>query len=108
MDIALERLVWQPESPMRICQLPQAFSPLPHAVDHIVARQHHGPTGRMTSPWPASSGSSRHGVSIVSRMLTLPVSGIPTFSAARRLLQLFPSTASMTQHPLTCGPSPRQ
>jgi hypothetical protein len=45
MDIALERLVWQ-RAKLRseYCQLPQAFSPLPHAVDHIIAQQHHGPT----------------------------------------------------------------
>ncbi len=45
MNTALERLVWQrAKSRCEYCQLPQAFSPLPHAVDHIIARQHHGPT----------------------------------------------------------------
>jgi hypothetical protein len=45
MDAALERLVWQrAKSRCEYCQLPQAFSPLPHAIDHIIARQHHGPT----------------------------------------------------------------
>jgi 5-methylcytosine-specific restriction endonuclease McrA len=45
MNIALERLVWQrANSRCEYCQLPQATSPLPHAVDHIIARQHHGPT----------------------------------------------------------------
>jgi hypothetical protein len=45
MDTALERLVWQrAKSRCEYCQLPQAFSPLPHAIDHIIARQHHGPT----------------------------------------------------------------
>ena len=45
MNTALERLVWQrAHSRCEYCQLPQAFSPLPHAIDHIIARQHHGPT----------------------------------------------------------------
>ncbi len=45
MDVTLERLVWQrAKSRWEYCQLPQLFSPLPHAVDHIIARQHHGPT----------------------------------------------------------------
>jgi len=45
MDAALERLVWQrANSRCEYCQLPQSFSPLPHAVDHIIARQHHGLT----------------------------------------------------------------
>jgi 5-methylcytosine-specific restriction endonuclease McrA len=45
MNAALERLVWQrAKSQCEYCQLPQAFSPLPHAIDHIIARQHHGPT----------------------------------------------------------------
>ena len=45
MNAALERLVWQrAKSRCEYCQLPQAFSPLPHAIDHIIARQHHGPT----------------------------------------------------------------
>jgi len=45
MNTALERLVWQrAKSRCEYCQLPQAFSPLPHAVDHIIGRQHHGPT----------------------------------------------------------------
>jgi hypothetical protein len=45
MNIALERLVWQrADSRCEYCQLPQAVSPLPHAIDHIIARQHRGPT----------------------------------------------------------------
>jgi hypothetical protein len=45
MNPALEQLVWQrAHSRCEYCQLPQAFSPLPRAIDHIVARQHHGPT----------------------------------------------------------------
>jgi HNH endonuclease len=45
MNAALERLVWQrAKSRCEYCQLHQAFSPLPHAIDHIIARQHHGLT----------------------------------------------------------------
>jgi hypothetical protein len=45
MNTALERLVWQRAlSRCEYCQLPQASSPLPHAIDHIISRQHHGPT----------------------------------------------------------------
>jgi 5-methylcytosine-specific restriction endonuclease McrA len=45
MDTALERLIRQrADFRCEYCQLPQAFSPLPHAIDHIVARQHRGPT----------------------------------------------------------------
>ena len=45
MNTALERLVWQrANGRCEYCQLPQTASPLPHAVDHIIARQHHGPT----------------------------------------------------------------
>ncbi len=45
MNITLERLVWRrARSRCEYCQLPQAFSPLPHAVDHIISQQHHGPT----------------------------------------------------------------
>jgi 5-methylcytosine-specific restriction endonuclease McrA len=45
MNSELERLVWRRAgSRCEYCQLPQAFSPLPHAVDHIIARQHGGPT----------------------------------------------------------------
>ena len=45
MNAALERLVWQrAKSRCEYCQLPQVFSPLPHAIDHIIARQHDGPT----------------------------------------------------------------
>ena len=45
MKTALERLVWQrAQSRCEYCQLPQAFSPLPHTIDHIVVRQHRGPT----------------------------------------------------------------
>jgi len=45
MNTALEQLVWQrADSRCEYCRLPQAASPLPHAIDHIIARQHHGPT----------------------------------------------------------------
>jgi len=45
MNAELERLVWRrADSRCEYCQLPQAVSPLPHAVDHIIARQHDGPT----------------------------------------------------------------
>lgn len=45
MNTALERLVWQRAgSRCEYCQLPQAHSPLPHAIDHIIARQHGGRT----------------------------------------------------------------
>jgi hypothetical protein len=45
MKTALERFVRQRASSCcEYCQLPQAFSPLPHAVDHIISRQHHGRT----------------------------------------------------------------
>lgn len=45
MNSALERLVWQRAGGRcEYCQLPQDFSPLPHAIDHIIARQHEGPT----------------------------------------------------------------
>jgi HNH endonuclease len=45
MNPTLERLVWErAKSRCEYCQLPQAFSPLPHAIDHIIARQHHGLT----------------------------------------------------------------
>ncbi len=45
MAAAPERLVWQrAKSRCEYCLLSQAFSPLPHAIDHVIARQHHGPT----------------------------------------------------------------
>jgi hypothetical protein len=45
MNSALEQLVWQrAKSCCEYCRLPQAVSPLPHAVDHIIARQHGGLT----------------------------------------------------------------
>jgi len=45
MDPTLERLVWQrAQNRCEYCQLPQFASPLPHAIDHIIARQHGGPT----------------------------------------------------------------
>jgi hypothetical protein len=45
MNTALERLVWQrARACCEYCQLPQACSPLPHAVDHIISRQQRGPT----------------------------------------------------------------
>ena len=45
MDTTLEQLVWQrARSRCEYCQLPQSFSPLTHAIDHIIARKHHGLT----------------------------------------------------------------
>jgi hypothetical protein len=45
MESSLERLVWQrAKGRCEYCRLPQAFSPLTHAIDHIIARQHIGPT----------------------------------------------------------------
>jgi HNH endonuclease len=45
MQPALERLVWlRAGSRCEYCQLAQSFSPLPHAIDHIVSRQHRGAT----------------------------------------------------------------
>jgi hypothetical protein len=45
MNIALERLVWQrARYRCESCRLPQAFSALPHAIDHIISQQQHGPT----------------------------------------------------------------
>ena len=45
MNATLERLVWQrARSCCEYCQLPQAFSPLPHAIDPIISRQQRGPT----------------------------------------------------------------
>jgi len=45
MVTELERLVRQrARSRCEYGQLPQSVSPLPHAIDHIIARQHHGPT----------------------------------------------------------------
>ena len=45
MNLTLERLVWQrANSCCEYCQLSQVFSPLPHAIDHIIARQHGGRT----------------------------------------------------------------
>lgn len=45
MNAALERLVWQrADAHCEYCRLPQAASPLPHAIDHVIARQHGGPT----------------------------------------------------------------
>ena len=45
MNFTLERPVWQrSRSPCNYFQLPQAFSPLPHAIDHIISQRQHGPT----------------------------------------------------------------
>ena len=45
MEAALGRLVWQrAKDQCEYCRLPQGVSPLPHQVDHIIARKHHGPT----------------------------------------------------------------
>jgi len=45
MDEALVRLIWERAgSRCEYCQLPQAFSRLPHQIDHIMALKHRGPT----------------------------------------------------------------
>ncbi len=45
MDITLEKLVWhRARAQCEYCLLPQDFSPLPHQIDHIIVRKHHGPT----------------------------------------------------------------
>jgi hypothetical protein len=45
MDAALERLVWcRAKDRCEYCHLPQGLSPLPHEIDHIIARKHQGPT----------------------------------------------------------------
>ena len=45
MNTALEQLVWKRATACcEYCQLPQVVSPLTHAIDHIIARQHNGPT----------------------------------------------------------------
>jgi hypothetical protein len=45
MNVELERLVWRrADARCEYCQLPQFASPLPHAIDHIIARQHGGLT----------------------------------------------------------------
>jgi HNH endonuclease len=45
VDELLVSLVWERAgSRCEYCQLPQAFSPLPHQIDHIMALKHRGPT----------------------------------------------------------------
>lgn len=45
MDKGLERAVWtRAEFTCEYCRLPQALSPLPFHVEHIIAQQHGGPT----------------------------------------------------------------
>ncbi len=45
MDTTLEREVWRrARHRCEYCKLPQAFSPLPHQIDHKIARKHGGPT----------------------------------------------------------------
>lgn len=45
METALERLVGErSRSRCEYCLLPQTHSPLPHQIDHIIARKHRGPT----------------------------------------------------------------
>lgn len=45
MDKDLERLVWRRAGDAcEYCRLPQSHSPDRFHVEHIVARQHHGPT----------------------------------------------------------------
>ena len=45
MDATLERLVWErAQACCEYCLLPQVHTPLTHAIDHIIARQHGGPT----------------------------------------------------------------
>jgi hypothetical protein len=45
MNTSLEQLVWRrANARCEYCQLSQTNSPLPHAIDHIISRQHHGPT----------------------------------------------------------------
>jgi hypothetical protein len=49
MEAALERLVRQRASGRcKYCRLPQAASGIPFEIDHIRARQHHGPTVSIT------------------------------------------------------------
>ncbi len=45
MVVMLEQLVWRrAKDRCEYCRLPQDFSPLPHQIDHIIARKHRGPT----------------------------------------------------------------
>jgi hypothetical protein len=43
------------------CQLPQAFSALPHELDHIRARKHHGPTCLENLCWACAYCNSAKG-----------------------------------------------
>ena len=45
MNAALEQLVWhRAEATCEYCRMTQAIHPIPFQVDHIIARQHGGPT----------------------------------------------------------------
>lgn len=45
MDKALEREVWRRAGDAcEYCRMPQAFYDTRHQVDHVIARQHGGPT----------------------------------------------------------------
>jgi hypothetical protein len=45
MRKSLEQLVWRrANGRCEYCQLPESVTELPHVIDHIVARQHRGPT----------------------------------------------------------------
>jgi hypothetical protein len=45
MDEALVELIWgRAGDACEYCHIPQAFYPAPFEIDHIIARQHQGPT----------------------------------------------------------------
>ena len=45
MDTTFEHVVWRrAKHRCEYCKLPQAFSPLPHQIDHMIARKHGGAT----------------------------------------------------------------
>jgi hypothetical protein len=45
MDAALRRFVWERSAAAcEYCRMPDEFDPLPFCVDHVIAKQHHGPT----------------------------------------------------------------
>ncbi len=45
MDEALVELVWErAQERCEYCQVSQAFSRMPHEIDHIIALKHLGPT----------------------------------------------------------------
>src|SRR5688500_456134 len=43
------------------CQLPQACSVLPHEIDHIRARKHHGPTTMQNTCWACAACNAAKG-----------------------------------------------